>query len=387
MDKTHNLRYLRAMNRATILRRLATFGPATRGELAAQLGLTKMAISTITSEMLADGLIAESGSAVKPAASGRHPSALALRPEAGLAIGLYLSRDAIEGVLCDLTGQICRVWQEPLDRLQGNTAYLAILDRMTDQILQDLATEGRKAAGIGISCIGPLDVQAGRLLAPPNFRQIRDLPLAAHVQQKSGLPVYLDNDMNAAALAEQLYGAARSLQHIVYVGLTNGVGAGIITGGRIFRGGGGYGGEFGHTSICLDGPLCSCGHRGCLELYASIPVLLAQAGAASLDDLLQGAKSDSAAAAWRPRLIEVLALALTNLANLLDPDIILLGHQGVRLAPLLLPELEEDLNQRLFQRQSRRIPIRTAAFGEQTPLIGAACQVFQAIFRGDLLLT
>jgi len=389
MDKTRNLRYLRAMNRAGILHRLATGGPSTRRELTAQLGLTKMAISTITTEMMAEGLITESDPATGAISAGRRPAVLALQPSCAMALGLYLSRDNIEGVLCDISGQSQQYWQCSLAGLQGKADYRKRMEGMLDRMLASAAAsrDSKRIAGIGISCIGPLDARQGRLLAPPNFYGLEDLPLLEWVRRKTALPAFIDNDMNAAVLAEQLYGAARNQKYVVYIGLTNGVGAGIIADGRIFRGGGGYGGEFGHTSIRIDGPPCSCGQCGCLELYASIPVILQQTGVRDLPDLIQRSADPGFLDSWRNRLIEVLAPALTNLVNLFDPDMILLGHQGVRLAPLLLPDLEVAVNQCAFQKQSRHFAIRPAAFGERTPLIGAACQIFQAIFHGDLLLT
>jgi len=393
---TRNLKYLRTSNRAEVLRLLATEGSATRLTLAKRLGLTKMAVGMIASELQKAGLVGEHIEAAKlpvqsnnvrrhTAAAGRPAAMLTLLPDQITALGLYLSRDAINGVLADISGRIIRIWRLVLDTwTQPITPenYINQIRRLVRQMSDE--TKDCKVAGFGVSSIGPLDRRQGRLLAPPNFHDLADLPLRQILEETVDLPVFLDNDMNAAGLAEYLYGAGRSSGHMIYVGLTNGVGAGIIVNGQIFRGGSGFTGEIGHMSLQMDGPFCDCGHRGCLELYASIPVILRKAGRSSLDDLLRTAAGIQPDGIWRRELIDALGTALINLANLFDPDLILIGHEGSRLVPLIQADLQQKLDQGIFQRQSKHIPVQAAAFGSRTPLIGAAALVFQAVFQGEL---
>ena len=401
--RAKNLKYLRISNRAEIIRCLSIQGPISRIELASQLGLTKMAISSIVSEMIEEGFILEQGthassdksrsvlpenpseesSCTPSAGAGRRPSILTIHAEQINALVLYLSRDAIEGVQCDVTGQIIRTWNHPLEKFTNADNYLEQIDELLDVML--LETAGRHVVGIGISSIGPLDMSTGRLLSPANLHGIHNLSLTKFVQRKCSFPVILDNDMNAAVQAEQLYGTAKKYRHVVYLGIANGIGAGVISYGRIFKGSSGIGGELGHMSVNLDGPYCLCGNRGCLELYVSIPVLLQQSGSLNIKEMVNQAVNDPASAnAWQPRMMQALTTALVNIANIFDPEIILLGHQSIYLAPLLLPELENEVNKHIIQREIRHIPIRIAAFGEQTPLVGAAALVFQAVFRGEI---
>lgn len=396
--RTKNLKYLRISNRAEIIRRLSVSGPISRAQLSRQLGLSKMAISAIVAEMIDEGLIKEqgtscpsrkpagSGSAPLSAAAGRRPSILTVQTRRINALGLYLSRDAVEGVLCDVSGKILMTWKSCLDESTDSAGYLQMLADILDEMQKFAA--GLPIIGIGISCISPVDIAGGKLLSPSNFHGIQDLYISTFVSEKCGLPVILDNDMNAAVQAEQLYGAARNYRHVAYLGIANGIGAGVISYGRIFQGSSGFGGELGHMSVNLDGPPCFCGNRGCLELYASIPVLLKQSGAKNLQDMAAGAQKDPASAAlWLPRLIQALTTALVNISNIFDPEIILLGHQSIFLAPLLLPELENAINRHMIQREIRHIPVRIAVFGDQSPLVGAAALIFQAVFRGELPVT
>ena len=398
LRRTKNLKYLRISNRAEIIRSLIVSGPISRVELSRQLGLSKMAISAIVAEMIDEGLVKEQGTSCPSrtagaaggsslaVTAGRRPSILTLQAQRINALGLYLSRDAIDGVLCDVSGKILMTWSFILNESTNSVSYLNQIAEILNE-MQAFAA-GLPIIGIGISCIGPIDIVNGKLLSPSNFHGIHDLSLTSFISEKSGLPVILDNDMNAAVQAEQLYGAARNYRHVAYLGIVNGIGAGVISYGRIFQGSSGFGGELGHMSVNLDGPECFCGNRGCLELYASIPVLLKQSGAKNLPDMVAGAIDNPASAAlWLPRLIQALTTALVNIANIFDPEIILLGHQSIFLAPLLLPELENAVNRHMIQREIRHIPVRIAVFGEQSPLVGAAALVFQAVFRGELPVT
>ena len=194
--------------------------------------------------------------------------------------------------------------------------------------------------------------------------------------------------MNAAALAERLYGVGRRLDHFLYIGLSDGVGAGIISGGRLYRDHNGFVGEIGHSSICFDGPLCGCGNRGCLELYVSIPVIcerLRASGAQSPapEDFEELAAQPAFAAIFRDAA-EKLSVAMVNMANLLDPQGIVIGHEGAFLPAFCLRQMESAVNQRILAAGFQHLSVKRSTFGGDAPLLGSACCVFQELFRGGL---
>lgn len=414
--KAKNLQYIRMANRAEVIRFLATQHEATRLALAEHLGLTKMAISNIVGEMLSEGLVIENaartnlnipdlnrhdltghdlnGSVLNSRSlSGRKSTLVKLDTDKYMAVGVYISRDELQGVTADISGRIHKIWRQPLDMPDNGSSsknrrkFIEGLFHMLDMIMAD-NEENRLPGhfmGIGVCSIGPLDLKQGILLAPPNFHGIEQIELLSLLGKRYQLPVKLDNDMNAAAWGEHLYGAGQNCQHVVYLGLTNGIGAGVISYGRILQGSEGFGGELGHMSIQMDGPLCSCGQRGCLELYISVPVLLRKTNSPDLETLiLKSRQNDSFRQSWLPAFRQAMATGLVNLANIFDPDIILIGHEGAALAELILSDLEEKTNQLAFQHRSKKIPVRLAQFGEKAPLIGAASLIFQAVFRGEL---
>jgi len=399
--KAKNLQYIRMANRAEVIRFLSMQREATRLTLAGHLGLSKMAISNIVSEMLAENLVIEKAaddtpsvrSAAGLALTGRKSTRIALNTNKYMAVGIYISRDELQGVIADISGEIHRVWRQPLVISEScgpakiRREFTAELFRLMDAIMADAALDrtAGKLLGIGVCSIGPLDLKQGILLAPPNFHGIEQVELQAILGRRYQLPVLLDNDMNAAAWGEQLYGAGQSCPHVVYLGLTNGIGAGIISYGRILQGSEGFGGELGHMSVQMDGPMCTCGQRGCLEMYISVPVILHKTKSPDIETLIRKSRDNEALRqSWLPDFVQALMTGLVNLANIFDPDIILIGHDGAPLAGLVIDELEAKTNQLAFQHRSKKIPVRLAKFGENAPLIGAASLIFQAVFRGEL---
>lgn len=394
--KAKNLQYIRAANRAEIIRYLSMHREATRLELACHLQLSKMAISNIINEMLLEDLVIEK--AAEPDSktlgqSGRKSTSILLAQKKYMAIGVYISRDELQGVVADISGRIHQIWRQPINIIENSNPsdtrqeFISQMYKLIDTIMTESSVKwpDEPFLGIGVCSIGPLDLKQGILLAPPNFHGIEKIEIQALLGDRYRLPVLLDNDMNAAAWGEHLYGAGQNCQQVVYVGLTNGIGAGLISYGRIFQGSEGFAGELGHMSIEMDGPLCTCGQRGCLELYISVPVLLAKTGCSDLESLLlKSQKDDSFRSGWLPDFVRALLIGLVNIANIIDPDIILIGNEGAVLAGLVIDELEEKTNQLAFQHRSKKIPVRLSKFGEKSPLIGAASLIFQAVFRGDL---
>lgn len=400
--KAKNLQYIRNSNRAGVFRLLALRKMATRTELTRYLGLSKMAISNIVNELIDEKLVSEltdneseiisADNYTDRAGAGRRSQNLKLHNDRFSAIGIYVSRDSLQAVAADISGRIHQTWSKPLNFSKTTESKTNITT--FEQALTELATEIKtgltsklkhlKIIGIGLSSIGPLDVNSGLLLNPPNFHGVEMLDLGKLISYHFSQPLFIDNDMNAAAWAEHLYGAARGLQHSVYLGLTNGIGAGIIAYGRVIQGSAGYGGEVGHMCVQMDGPVCHCGRRGCLEAYISLPVLMEKTGLSSLDELLSRACEADYKLLWQPEYIEALKTGLINIVNIFDPDIVLLGHDGAALTRDFLPELEQSVNDGIFQKRARAVKLALADFKDQAPLIGSAALVFQAVFRGDL---
>jgi glucokinase len=248
-------------------------------------------------------------------------------------------------------------------------------------------------AGIGICAPGPLDPKTGVILNPPNVPCWRNFPLAEEVRRKYSVPVKVDNDANAAALAETRWGAARGYKNVFYATIGTGIGTGIILDGKIFHGRTGSAGEGGHVSIDYQGPICRCGKSGCIEMFASGTALARRAReklsggeqssmlelAARVPDAITGeiigkayAAGDQLATELLTETVEMLALWLSNMIDLLDPDVIVIGGGAAALYRPFFDRLRERIPQFTVNPRAHEVPLVSARYGADSGIAGGA---------------
>jgi predicted NBD/HSP70 family sugar kinase len=309
---------------------------------------------------------------------------------------LYISRDYIAVILSNLK---CEIIEEKTGALAFEESEISFTDKIKTLIHSALRSDiarGKKVLGIGVACIGPLDIQNGVILEPPNFHTLKSIPIRQLLEQEFNCPVYVDNDMNASALAEKLYGKGRDVRNFVYIGVTNGIGAGIIAENTLFAGDMGFSGEIGHTIIDCDGPKCACGNTGCLELYASIPVIVSQAvnsialGMVSKlsehdviewKDIVRCAKaSDRLALNLIDRLCLYISIGLVNMVNLFDPQIIYMGHDIALAGNLVTGKLKQYLAEKTISRRYKSVPVEISTFSDKAPVIGSVAILLNRLF-------
>jgi Transcriptional regulator/sugar kinase len=207
--------------------------------------------------------------------------------------------------------------------------------------------------------------------------------------------------MNASALAEMLFGTQKNIGNFVYVGVTNGIGAGIIANNSLFEGDMGFSGEIGHTTVDLHGPKCACGNTGCLELYASIPVVIANAEKSVskssdskmklLDkikwtDIIENAiNEDKLALELIDSLCYFISFGLVSLINMFDPRTIYLGHEIALAGELVTTRLQTHIRDRIFCRNYKSVPVKISTFGDKAPVAGATSIILDRLFSGKII--
>lgn len=374
---------MKKKNRGTVLKLIATGRCSSRIELSREMHLTKTAISKIVTELMENGYLIETKKQ-ENADLGRNPIGLGIADTAPLVIGILIMRDFCEAVLCNLkleilrSEKISRGWKDQEELME--TVY-----SLADQMM--LGTD--RAGGIGVACIGPLDSIEGVIESPPYFNGIHDVPLAKLLEERYHLPVFCDNDNQSAALAEKLFGIGRGYQDIFLTGLSSGVGCGIIIGNEKYQSSSGYTPEIGHLSIDYQGEKCVCGNRGCLELYLNSRTVLKRMREATgkfydyktfceqWENLEIGGIFED--------LVEKLSSALVSVVNILNPDLIILGHDGVWWPQRYVQQLEELVNERKFSNHQTRTKIVKASYLDKTAVLGGACNAIQQYFQGELL--
>jgi glucokinase len=273
-------------------------------------------------------------------------------------------------------------------------AGLAAVVSAIDSVRAESNSHSSAIAGIGICAPGPLDPRTGIVINPPNLPGWRNFPLAAEISKAYCLPVRVDNDGNAAALAEALWGAGRGYRNVFCATIGTGIGTGIVFDGHIYHGRTGAAAEGGHNTIDYRGPRCGCGKLGCIEILASGPAIarrasekIAKSGRPSVISELAGgrvdrvtsemvgkayAAGDLLAKEVLQETAELLAVWLGNIVDLLEPDVMIIGGgAGAMLRPFF-GEIEERLPTWCVNSHCQEIPLLAAHYGADAGIAGGA---------------
>ena len=278
----------------------------------------------------------------------------------------------------DLGGTQCRVGVARSDgRLVGTsrarTGQLGSPREVVDWIVAQIGRlgGGEPVRSIGVGAPGPSDPVRGVVANPPNLNGWVNVPLAAMLRERAGCPAYLENDANLAGLGESRQGAGRGVRSMVYITWSTGVGAGLILDGRLFSGAHGAAGEVGHMILDPNGPLDVCGQRGCVEAYCGGAALARTTGRQAAELFEQAAKGDEVAARVIRDAAVHMGYALINVANMYDPELVVMGGGVTRSWRQIAPVMTEVLRSSPFIGARRRPRLLRARLGDRAGLVGA----------------
>ncbi len=381
-------RSVRQHNLGLVIRHVAERGPRSRARIAAETGLNKTTVSSLVAELIERGLLCETGIDSRGAV-GRPGRRIQLAADGVAGIGLEIGEWHLGACAVDLTGRVrCRSTIPWENRSSGPVQAIERLAALAAETLELLTSERLTPAGVTVALPGLVDISRGMLFVAPNL-DWREVPVVTMLSEHLGptaFPLRADNDANLAALAELRVGVGRRLRDFVYVHgeLGAGVGAGIVSGGELFRGPSGFGGEIGHMPLARRGPLCRCGNRGCLEVLAGREALLrlvgldahpetdVRADAAEAELLRRAGAGDPATVRALAEVARALAAGLTALANVLSPEAIVLGGYFATFAEWLVPRIERELDDHVLGARWSRCVVLVSELGDQAALRGAA---------------
>lgn len=346
MEKAGSRYLLKYMNRRAILDYIRKNGTVTKAALASATGLTVMAIQKIITELEQLNLIRadrheESG-------AGRRAVTYVVNESFAYTIGIHINRFKSRVALLDLHGTeiawtafdtgSCTSQHDFISTLVGSVQE--VIARGCRTLDDDLLPE--RILGAGAAVPGPIDLQEGTIRIPPNLELLNYLPIRKILAERLCLPVFVEKDTNAIALGEYWHRMGRAYNNLVYVDIDMGIGSGIVLEGKLHGGANGIAGEFGHTVVAMDGPLCSCGRQGCLEALGSGIALLKslrgelenhpehllyekRAQLTILDALKAADSGDLVTSELFNQSARYTGIALRNLINLLDPELVIIG--------------------------------------------------------------
>lgn len=336
------------INRSAILAQIGANGPTSRAELARLIRVSPALVTQITKQLLAEGLLRELE--YTPSQGGRPARQLGLVADAGHAIGTKVAADHVTMVEAAIDGSVTRSATEPFEA--ASPTAIAQLAAMLGRFIE---SSGRHTLGVGIGIPGDVDDQS---LGNVNSTQLgwNRAPLGNALRQELGLPVLVENNVNALAMAEALHGQARGHDNALVVTIGTGVGAGIIADGKVLRGHSGGAGEIGHLPIEENGPLCQCGGRGCLEALIGQEAIVAEArrrGIIGDGETISSLRvladdGDEDARQFYADAGRLLGRSVAGVANTLDPGILILLGEGIEAWEHWRPGFESALRSALM---------------------------------------
>ncbi|WP_031127719.1 ROK family protein [Streptomyces exfoliatus] len=378
---------IRRLNRFEVLRRFYSgSGAMSRQDLAAATGLSFATVANLTAELLEAGVLVEAGH--EDSSGGRPRARLAVNAERGALIGVDIAETSVHAELFDLALDVRHSVERPLP--PGDVRPADVVERLVgcvEELLRGSGVSRARVLGVGVSVPGMVEREGGVSSFSP-YWSWHEVPLRALLAERLGLPLWLDNPLRASTVAELWFGAGREVDDLVVLTLRAGVGAGIAVDGQLYRGFTNSAGEWGHTCLAIDGRLCTCGNRGCVEAYVStrgIAVTWRELApgderATDPDDAVTVAALARAEAAGDPVAAEAvdrtgryLGAAVANLVNLLNPQVLVLGNQVADLlGERLLTATYEAVTRHALPLPHRAATLRRSAVPHNAVTRGAA---------------
>ena len=387
--KANNSKTNKISNRKFILKIFILNSPVSRIQLSKYSGLSKMSLTNIISEFTEKGYIKETGIDVN-ARGKRKPILLELEDGCICAIGINITRTYVEGCLADIKGNMLFTKRVELPCDADKNKLVEIVGELIT-IISNISQ--KEVIGVGISAMGPVDTEHGKILAPTNFYGINNFSIVEEVKKFTELPVFLYKNTNCAALAERYYGGGRKNHNFVYIGVSKGLGAAAVIDDNLVLGTNGYSCELGHITVNPDGELCQCGNRGCLELYTNIERVIVNAEKEikngiktslklpiTFESIVDCAKKgDELCVKTLDNLCKYLSVGVVNAINIFDPSIVILGNDISTGGEEIISRLKKNVGNLPIGSKQHYVEIIMSKFYDKASLLGAATVVFDKL--------
>lgn len=380
-------------------------GEISRAEIAKRTSLSSATITNLASELISQGIITEIAPAISEAESkravGRPQRMLRLIPNACYAIGVHIGVGLFRVAVTNLHADII---ENCIVEFERETPALDVLEQIAteiDGLIADTAIDRQRVLGVGVGASGLVNHEKGLSVLAPRLGW-QNVNIQEILQNKLSLPVQVDNNVRAMAIGEAFFGAGRGVNVLAFVYGRSGVGAGFVVNGQVFRGSGAGAGEIGHTIMVPEGGQpCRCGQKGCLETLVTEPVIVRQAneiaqqhpdsllaqylaqddGTPLIDRLFAAAREgDQVTKSMIESQIHYLGIALANLVNILNPEMILLGGVFAQGDDLIRPVACQVMRETAFSSLGEDVIVEPTSFGWRAGVIGAAALALMDFF-------
>lgn len=389
-------RDIRVTNRFEVLRHIIAAGTVSRQEVAGETGLSIATASNVVGELLGAGLLVEVGR--QDSGGGRPRGLVAVDPSGGVLVGVDVAETYVHVELFDAALSVRATVEEPLHPEENRPDQ--VVGHIVSSVRAVVAGAGvdyGRVLGVGVSVPGQVDREGGVSVFAPNWNW-HDVHLGALLRGQLDLPLFLDNPLRATVLAELWFGAGRGRNEVVVVNMGTGVGAGLALRGSLYRGATNSAGEWGHTTLVLDGRLCHCGNRGCVEAYVGAPgimqhlrdlapdspMLHTDDQTATIAALAAGlAVADPVAGKVVLETARHLGVAVAGLINLVNPEVVVLSSWvAAALGEALLPQVRAVVARHALSRPLAAAEITLCRIAGNPVSLGAATFALEGFLAG-----
>ncbi len=381
LDVTADQQLVKKMNKTVLLNEIIRSYPISRAKLSEVTGLNKSTVSAQIGALLKEELIFEIGQG--DSSGGRRPVMLVFNQQAGFTIGVDLGVKAINAVLTDLKGNVVESltteWAEA-DQEAEPKVRAAI-----DALLGKMPSSPYGLIGIGVSVPGLINREQ-QVIFVPNLRP--DVTSLKHgLENRYDVPVNLENEANAGAYGERRFGAGKDHEEMVFVSLGTGVGTGIILHGELYRGEDGFAGEFGHMSIEYNGPKCTCGNRGCWELYASEKVLWDKYLPGHTVETLQRSLQANEASVLNElqKWCFCVGVGLNTVLNVYNPKVIVIQSRVIESHPMVLNMIRTAISSRVYAQADHSFELIPSKLSDHASAIGMASLAIEQFLQRRMM--
>jgi len=385
---------LRAHNLSTTLNLIRDRGSITRAEIIYLTKLSAPTISSLVNILIESGFVREGG--IGLSSGGRKPVLLEFSYDVRKILGIDMGSTHITIVLMNLKGEVSQRFSHHMDVINKPEEVLQVIRNAVKDILNKAGLTSRDLLGIGYTVPAPLINEKTGEFITYYMPAWKDIHCIKAIQEIGDIPIYFENDANAAAIAEKWWGCGLGYNNLVYIKLGTGVGSGIMINGEIYKGFNGTAGEIGHTTIEADGRECRCGNHGCLESYIGIQGILSDARHALKDDpnwkdhlaeldvkgVVRAAREGNlecekiiTTAGW------YLGIGLANIINLINPGLIILGGDLADAGLMLLDPSRKSLVERTVGFNTRSDNLVIGELGSNAVAVGVASLVIMNAFQ------
>lgn len=368
-----------------VINTIIKYGPISRTELRDRVGLTAATVINITNDLLERNILLQEGLAAA-SSKGRKALMLNVNPTAFYTLGVSLTTRRLRVGLANFQGQIVDHVDVTIRNTITPEEAVDLIQQNVQMLVEKHQVPTEKLVGVGVAAPGPLDTHTGLITVPPDLPNWRNVPLQKLLEERLQLPVRVDNETNAAALAECFAGGDEK-EFVFFISMFRlGVGGGLVLNGEPLLGFHGSAGEVGHLLVQPGGRKCGCGSRGCLEAMISEDALLeaAAAGGAgeiSLEELFTRSKNmDPVCYAVVKQAADYLTMAICDVVHMVSPSRIVLGGPLAEMSPQLADLAFRQVHSRSYPHDYSNIRLQLSTFGDLVFLQGAL-----SIAAGELL--